>query len=171
MPLTSLTPECHPERSKNPNLSSSSAAKDLDWDFCEVEVLRSAVAMQRNEAKPPQAGSAMGLRDVCSAFVAFFSWTVEDVFPYIMFFVQAACQKPAQIPLAPPRSFAARLGLSFLSAAKNLAPNACSRMTGGAFAVLRRFAFATLCKTSTRSVALRPPLAQDDTRGGGTPRP
>ena len=36
---------------------------------------------------------------------------------------------PLSFNHAPPRSFAARLGLSFSSEAKNLAPNACSRMT------------------------------------------
>ena len=45
--MSKFHPKCHPERSKNPNLSSSSAAKDLDWDFCEVELLRNVVSVAK----------------------------------------------------------------------------------------------------------------------------
>jgi len=70
--LSKVSPECHPERSKNFNLSSSSAAKDLDWNFCEVEVLRveDALSSAPQQAKPPQAGSAQ-VSDTPPAEVAF----------------------------------------------------------------------------------------------------
>ena len=43
----SFTPSVILSGACNPNLSFSSAAKDLDWDFCEVELLRNVVSVTK----------------------------------------------------------------------------------------------------------------------------
>ena len=153
MPLTSLTPSvilsgakipiCHPRAQRRILIGIFAKSK-----FCGVQ-------LQCNETK--QNRRRRDLRWVFS----------KSAQPLLHFFVDRR----------------GRLSLHYVLCAGSVSETVCrsrsprqdpslrSRMTGGAFAVLPRFisqltAKYPLCKTSTRSVALRPPLAQDDTRGG-----
>ena len=109
----------------------------------EVEALQSEISAgghgveQDRKHDERAAGFAMDFRGVCFAFALFLHEGYSDAIrPSVGDDVKGVPSCVNVIKLRkhdappPPRSFAARLGLSFSSAAKNLAPNACSRMTG-----------------------------------------
>ena len=68
--LRFVSPECHPERSMKSRQYRNALRMLLFGISYEVEVLHNVV--KRSDAKPPQAGSAMGYLNVCLAFVTFF---------------------------------------------------------------------------------------------------
>ena len=83
---------CHPERSMKSRQYRAVWQILLFGISYVVEVLQNGVAMQRNEAKPPQAGSPMNLLNVCIALVTFLR------IPYRLLsnvtLRKQACQKP-----------------------------------------------------------------------------
>ena len=83
----SVTPSVILSGAKN-NLSFSSEAKNLDC-FLRSRSFAKWSCGQRNEAKPPQAGSVLGLLNVCTALVTFITYPILCTFKcYLM---QAAC--------------------------------------------------------------------------------
>ena len=87
--LLSVTPSVILSGAKN-NLSFSSAAKNLDC-FLRSRSFAKWSCEQRNEAKPPQAGSALSLLNVCSALVTFITYHIP--FTFKCYLLQAACHK------------------------------------------------------------------------------
>ena len=83
----SVTPSVILSGAKN-NLSFSSEAKNLDC-FLRSRSFAKWSCEQRNEAKPPQAGSVLGFLNVCTALVTFIMYPILSTFKcYLM---QAAC--------------------------------------------------------------------------------
>ena len=85
-----------------PSVILSESRGAAESKFCEADILQH-MAAKCSGTKPPQAGSAMGFLKVCLAF----ELLLICVDPCLLILtahnqmqlLQAACQKPAQIPL------------------------------------------------------------------------